>query len=100
MVEDIPLGPINVAVLIAQGVVNKIVTATSADDIRNVATHTDKLFDGLGITRKLFTIALLSNLNIDKNRSTLSVGGFKEIDAPFTKASLKYYECFYVIWLH
>jgi hypothetical protein len=40
MVDDIPLGPINVPVLIAQGVADKIVTATSADGIQDVATHT------------------------------------------------------------
>jgi alpha-beta hydrolase superfamily lysophospholipase len=40
MVEDIPLGPINVPVLIAQGAADKIVTATSADGIQDVATHT------------------------------------------------------------
>jgi hypothetical protein len=40
MVEDIPLGPINIPVLIAQGTADKIVTATSADGIRDVATHT------------------------------------------------------------
>jgi hypothetical protein len=49
MVEEIPLGPINVPVLIAQGVFDKIVTATSADGIQDVVTHTDKLFDDLGI---------------------------------------------------
>jgi hypothetical protein len=31
---------------------------------------------------KVFTFSLESNLNIDKNRSTLSVGGFWEIYAP------------------
>ena len=31
---------------------------------------------------KVFTFPLESNLNIDKNRSTLSVGGFRDIDAP------------------
>ena len=31
---------------------------------------------------KAFTFPLESNLNRDKNRSTLSVGGFWEIDAP------------------
>jgi hypothetical protein len=31
---------------------------------------------------KAFAFPLESNLNIDKNRSTLSVGGFWEIDAP------------------
>jgi hypothetical protein len=34
------------------------------------------------ITPKAFTFSLESNLNIDKNRSTSSVGGFWEIDAP------------------
>jgi hypothetical protein len=31
---------------------------------------------------KAFTFPLESNLNIDKNRSTVSVGGFWKIDAP------------------
>jgi hypothetical protein len=33
------------------------------------------------ITPKVFTFYLESDLNIDKNRSTLSVGGFLENDA-------------------
>jgi hypothetical protein len=42
MVEDISLGThqLNVLVLIAQDVADKIVTATSADGIQDVATHT------------------------------------------------------------
>src|SRR5687768_11527437 len=40
MGEDMPLGPIHGPVLSAQGVADKIVTATSADGIQDVATHT------------------------------------------------------------
>jgi hypothetical protein len=36
----------------------------------------------IGITPKVFTLSLVSNLSIDKNRSTSCVGGLWEMDAP------------------
>ena len=48
-----PRDPSTFPCLIAQGVADKIVTATSADRIQDVAIHADKRFDDLGITRKV-----------------------------------------------